>query len=102
MKYIAVLILSLVAASAAAAPFADGNAAAGKKLFTDNKCNRCHIGKVGGDGSAIFTRPTRIVHNPQQLIDRMIYCSGAVGLSLTPQNEQDLGAYLNQTYYQFK
>jgi mono/diheme cytochrome c family protein len=102
MKHIVAFIFSLIAVNAAAAPFADGAAAAGKKLFDDNKCNRCHIGKVGGDGSTIFTRPTRIVHNPQQLIDRMIYCSGAVGMTLTPQNEQDLGAYLNQTYYKFK
>lgn len=102
MKHIIALILSLVAASAAAAPFADGNATAGKKLFEENKCNKCHIEKVGGDGGAIFTRPNRIVHNPQQMIDRMIYCSGALGLTLTPQNQQDLGAYLNQKYYKFK
>ena len=102
MKRIAVLILSLSAGVASAAPFPDGNAQTGKKLFEENKCNSCHIGKVGGDGSAIFTRPNRIVHNPQQMVDRMHVCSGAVGMTLTPQKEQDLGAYLNQTYYKFK
>jgi len=102
MKSIAALILSLASASVFAVPFADGNANAGKKLFDNNKCNSCHIGKIGGDGSAIFTRPNRIVHNPQQMVDRMHVCSGAVSMTLTPQKEQDLGAYLNQTYYKFK
>lgn len=102
MRIITALLFSLIASSAMAAPFPDGNAEAGKKLFDDNKCNRCHIGKVGGDGSAIFTRPNRIVNNPQEMIDRMHVCSGAVGMTLTPQKEQDLGAYLNQAYYKFK
>jgi cytochrome c553 len=102
MKHIATLILFLIAGSALANPFPNGSVAAGKKLFEDNKCDSCHIGKVGGDGSAIFTRPNRIVNNPQQMVDRMHVCSGAVGMTLTEQKEQDLGAYLNETYYHFK
>lgn len=102
MNRIAFLALSLVAGVAMANPFPNGSVAAGKKLFDDNKCNRCHIGKVGGDGSQIFTRPNRIVNNPQEMVDRMHVCSGAVGMTLTEQNEQDLGAYLNQNFYKFK
>ena len=101
MKSIVALILSLVAGAVLAAPFPNGNAQAGKKLFDDNKCNSCHIDKVGGDGSAIFTRPNRIVHNPQQLVERLRVCGEAAGIALTPQDEQNLGAYLNQ-YYKFK
>jgi cytochrome c2 len=102
MKYLAIIALSLAAGTALAQPFADGNADTGKKFFADNKCNRCHIGKVGGDGSAIFTRPDRIVNSPEQMIDRFHVCSGAIGMTLTKQNEEDLGAYLNQNYYKFK
>lgn len=102
MKSIVALILSLAAGAVLAAPFSGGNAQAGKKLFDDNKCNSCHIGKVGGDGSAIFTHPNRTVKNPQQLVERMHICSDAAGITLTPQDEQDLGAYLNQQYYKFK
>ena len=102
MKKIAALFLSFAAAGAFAAPFSGGNAQTGKKLFEENNCNSCHIEKVGGDGSAIFTRPNRIVHNPREMVERMHVCSGAVGMTLTPQKEQDLGAYLNQTYYKFK
>ena len=102
MKRITALILFFAATSTMAAPFPDGNAQTGKKLFDDNKCNSCHIGKVGGDGSAIFTRHNRIVHNPEELVDRMHACSGAVGKTLSKQDDQNLGAYLNQTYYKFK
>lgn len=102
MKSIVALILSLAAGAVLAAPFSGGNSQAGKKLFDDNKCNSCHIDEVGGDGSAIFTRPNRIVKSPQQLIARLRVCSGAAGITLTPQDEQNLGAYLNQQYYKFK
>lgn len=102
MKRAFMLTLLFAAVNAYANPFPGGDAAAGKKLFDETRCNRCHIQKVGGDGSAIFTRPNRIVHNPQQMIDRMHACSGAIGMTLTPQMEQDLGAHLNQTYYKFK
>jgi mono/diheme cytochrome c family protein len=87
---------------ALANPFPNGDAAAGKRLFEQNDCNSCHIGKVGGDGNAIFTRPNHIVHSPEQLVARMHVCSGATGMTLTPRMEQDLGAYLNQAYYRFK
>jgi hypothetical protein len=102
MKFPAFVLLYLVAGGALANPFPNGDADAGKKLFVENKCDSCHIGKVGGDGSAIFTRPNRIVNNPEQMVARMHVCSGAVGMELTPQKEQDLGAYLNQNYYKFK
>ncbi len=102
MKFLAIVVLSLAAGAALAQPFANGDVQAGKNLFTDNKCNRCHIGKVGGDGSAIFTRPDRIVNSPEQMVARFHVCRGAAGITLAPQNEQDLGAYLNKTYYKFK
>lgn len=88
--------------SGAAAPFEQGSAQAGKLLFEQKDCNSCHIAKMGGNGSAIFTRPNRIVNNPDELLARMKVCSGAVGATLSKQDEQDLGAWLNQTYYQFK
>ena len=102
MKRFVATSLLFIATGTLAAPFPDGNAQTGKKLFEENKCSSCHIGKVGGDGSSIFTRPNRIVHNPDELVDRMHVCSGVVGMTLTKQKEQDLGAYLNQTYYKFK
>ena len=102
MKKIIAVLLLFATAQVQAAPFADGDPAIGKKLFEQHKCNRCHVKIVDGDGSAIFTRPDRKVTNPQHLIKQMYRCSGNIGVTLTPQDEQNLGAYLNQQYYKFK
>jgi cytochrome c peroxidase len=99
-KYIFLLLLA--AGAAHADPFAGGNPANGQKLFARYDCNSCHKGKMGGDGSAIFTRPDRIVTSAGKLIDRMEQCSGAIGKNLKTQEKLDLAAYLNQTYYHFK
>ena len=95
-------LLFLVAGAAHADPFAKGNAENGKKLVVKYDCNSCHIGKVGGDGNAIYTRPDRIVTSADALIDRMVICSGAIGKELTEQEKLDLAAHLNKTFYHFK
>lgn len=97
-----VFLLLLAAGTAHADPFATGNPANGKKLFAKYECGSCHKGKMGGDGSAIFTRPDRIVRTVDQLIPRIKFCSGFVGANLSAQEEQDLAAHLNQNYYHFK
>ncbi|MBI1173828.1 MAG: cytochrome c [Sideroxydans sp.] len=102
MKPIAALLLLLTATAAHADPFAQGNAQAGKNLFDQYHCNRCHMAIEGGDGSRIFTRINHKVTNPRQLVAQLHICGGNVGLDVTPQQEQDLGAYLNQNYYHFK
>ncbi len=103
MKLLTATLLLLCATAAAQAdPFPDGNAAAGKKLFDQYNCNRCHNAKMGGDGNRIFTRINRIVNNPQQLVARLHVCGGAAKLDMTHKHEQDLGAYLNQNFYHFK
>lgn len=102
MKRLTVLFLLCASAAAHAAPFAKGDAEAGKKFFAQNQCNRCHDGIMGGDGNAIFTRPNRKVKTPQQLVDQMHVCTGNIGITLTTQDEQNLGAYLNLNYYHFK
>jgi len=99
-KYLFLLLLA--SSTAQAALFADGNAENGKKLFAKYECSSCHEGKVGGDGSAIFTRPNRGVSSPDKLIVQMERCSGAIGKNLTAQEKLDLAAHLNQTYYHFK
>lgn len=102
MKPMIALTFSCLALAAQAEPFAGGNAEAGRKLFDQNHCNRCHMSMLGGDGSAIFTRPDHKVKNPQQLVEQMHVCSGNAGITLSKQDEQNLGAYLNQNYYHFK
>lgn len=102
MKKISPLLLMFLCGIAQAAPFVDGNPKAGKKLFDQYKCNTCHIARMGGDGSAIFTRPDRKVTSPEKMIAQIKMCSGNVGANLTEQEEQHLAAWLNQKYYKFK
>lgn len=100
-KMLALFLLSLTA-TAMAKPFSDGNADNGQKLFDKYRCNSCHEARVGGDGSAIFTRPNRTVRTADDLIVQMERCAGAIGKNLTPQEKQDIAAWLNQRYYHFK
>ena len=101
MKFIIALLLLLSAATASANPFPNGNAQTGKAIFDQYKCNSCHAAMLGGDGSAIFTRANRKVHSSGELLEQIRLCSGNVGANLTPQDEQNLGAYLNR-YYNLK
>lgn len=101
MKLISALILSALSASAMANPFPDGNADTGKKLFAKHDCANCHIQMLGGDGSAVFTRPNRKVKTPQHMLSQMDACSAAAGIQLSPADKQHLGAYLNR-YYNLK
>lgn len=93
--------LPSLSSAAQATSFSDGDAQVGEKLFDEYKCSSCHIDKVGGDGSAIFTRPGRTVSKPEELVKQMTLCSGIIGKALTVQEQQHLGAYLNQRYYRF-
>jgi cytochrome c553 len=101
MKLIPTLILLFAATAASANPFPSGDAKAGQKLFEQYKCNRCHAKMTGGNGNAIFTRADRKVHNAAELLAQLDACSANIGVTLTPQEKQHLGAYLNR-YYNLK
>ncbi len=90
-----------IAGTVAAAPFDKGDPKVGKALL-DKSCINCHAAKFGGDGSSIYTRPNRIVHNPAQLSARITACNVNTGTGWFPEEETDVAAYLNQKYYKFK
>ena len=101
MKLITVLLMLCVSLAVQANPFPQGNAPAGQRLFTQLKCNSCHINMFGGDGSAIFIRPNSKVHNAPQLLAQIGRCGGNVDKEFSAQEEQDIAAYLNR-YYNLK
>jgi cytochrome c553 len=101
MKLILTLILLCASSLTLANPFPSGNAQTGQKLFDQHKCNRCHAAMLGGDGSAIFTRPNRKVSNPAELLEQIDFCTGNIGVTLSAQDKQHLAAYLNR-YYNLK
>jgi cytochrome c2 len=95
------LILALMASPALATPFATGNAATGKTLHAE-KCNACHAGRFGGDGGKIYTRADRRIKSADGLAQQITACTSMLGLDLFPEDEANLGAYLNSQYYKFK
>lgn len=74
----------------------------GKKLIADSKCEACHVRKVGGDGSAIYTRPDRRVTTKSKLLPQVERCSNELNLGLFPDDEAAIAAFLNVTHYKFK
>ncbi len=95
------LILLLLVNTAQADPFPKGKFAAGKKVFEQAECKRCHIEMIGGDGSEIFTRPDRKVLNPTMLIKHLKICDSKTAIDISAQDELNLAAYLNKLYYKF-
>jgi hypothetical protein len=104
MKNVFLLSLMLlgISATACAMPFSKGEAGAGKKIVEQHKCNDCHAGILGGDGSAMFTRTDRKIKKPAALAAQITRCSNSNGLMLFEDDEENIGAYLNKNYYKFK
>jgi mono/diheme cytochrome c family protein len=77
------------------------DAKAGQVLVA-KQCTACHISQVGGDGSSIYTRRDSIIHSMADLRERIGMCSSQIKGALTPAQEDDIAAYLNQRFYKFK
>ena len=74
----------------------------GRKLAEEAKCEACHIGKVGGDGSQIYLRKDRRVTIKSKLVPQVARCNSELSLGLFPDDEAAIGEYLNATHYKFK
>ena len=74
----------------------------GRKLVAEAKCEACHISKVGGDGSAIYSRKERRVTTKSKLLPQVERCNSELSLGLFPEDETAIAAYLNATHYKFK
>lgn len=84
-----------------AAPFDKGDAAKGKAL-TEKQCTACHVSLFGGDGSGVYTRADRKVKTASQLGARIAGCNTNTGAGWFPEDELNVAAHLNNTYYKFK
>jgi mono/diheme cytochrome c family protein len=72
----------------------------GKSLHDEN-CTHCHKSMMGGDGSAIYTRPDRRIESLAALRKQVTRCKNSLGMSWPDDQIDDLVAYLNTTYYKF-
>ena len=75
--------------------------ALGSKLIAENKCTQCHVGKVGGDGSAIY-RPQGRISTPGFLRGMVEQCNSELNLGLFPEEVTAVAAVLNRDHYKFR
>lgn len=101
MKILSTITFAALAATAIAAPFPKADPAAGGKLYADAKCSGCHIQRVGGDGSAMYTRPDRRVKSADALLKQVRMCTTQLNTQWFPDEEEHVAAWLNQRYYKF-
>lgn len=65
----------------------------GKKLYT-SKCGGCHDTRV-------HTRPNRIVHTYEDLVNRVKFCDTNAKTNFSDSDVLDVSEYLNNEYYKF-
>lgn len=95
---IAFLVLGLLAPQAHAAP----DPAEGRKLVEEKQCETCHHNKTMGDAKAIYLRKDRKVTSLEKLKAQVALCNSELNLQLFPEDEEQIAAYLNDTYYRFE
>ncbi len=89
------LVLLLAAGGAQAADLQRG------KQLHDANCIRCHASIMGGNGTAIYTRPDRRIDSLPALEKQVRRCKNSLGISWPDDQVQDVVAYLNKNFYKF-
>ena len=80
--------------------FKDADLKLGEQLIAQNKCAQCHVGKVGGDGSAIYKPAGRI--NEAGLLRGMVeQCNSTLNMQMFPEEVTAVAAVLNRDHYKF-
>jgi cytochrome c553 len=98
MRRMTILMLSLLLATPVLAAV---DVEKGKRLH-DKLCVSCHVERFGGDGSRMYLRSDRIIHDRAALDQRVATCNAMTNAGLLPEDEQNIAAYLAQRYYKFK
>ena len=96
------LLLAAVIVVLALPARAQGDAAAGRKLVDEKKCETCHHNKTLGDAKAIYLRKDRKVTSWEKLKAQVAACNSELNLQLFPDDEEHVAAFLDQTYYKFR
>jgi len=98
-------LMTAVAATTAAAqqqpaPFAAGDAKAGKAIV-DRDCVSCHAAKFADDPDRMYTRPDHRVKTPAKLLAQVQACNTNLAKGYFPEEEEHIAAYLNIQFYKF-
>jgi hypothetical protein len=104
MRVFFILIVCTLSGSASAQQhplFKDADLAMGEKLIAENKCNECHIRRVGGDGSSIY-KPKGRINSAGALRGMVEYCNTELNLGFFPEDTTAVAAVLNKRHYKFR
>jgi mono/diheme cytochrome c family protein len=88
-------LLPLLWATANAADLSQG------QRLHDSLCTSCHSKRYGGDGTEMYLRADRKIHDRAALDKRVAFCNKMTGAGLSPEDEKNISAYLEQRYYKF-
>ena len=77
------------------------DAATGRKLVEEKKCETCHHNKTLGDAKAVYLRKDRKVTSMEKLKAQVAVCNSELNLGLFPDDEEHIVKYLDDTYYRF-
>ncbi|QXL84835.1 hypothetical protein [Comamonas sp. NLF-1-9] len=97
----AALLLAAPALAQTPEAFKAANPHEGEALVKERQCDACHAQKWGNDGRDIY-RPGKLIHDVAQLRKQVGQCNTGLNLNLFPEEETDIAAWLNQSYYHFK
>jgi cytochrome c2 len=78
-----------------------GDATAGATMH-DKDCVACHVRRMGGDGTQMYTRVDRKVTTPEKLKAQIAVCNAELSTGYFPEEEEHIAAYLNLRFYKFK
>lgn len=106
VRFVSALTLTLATAwvtSASAEPdiFKEADLKLGEQLISQNKCSQCHVGKVGGDGSAMY-KPKGRINEPGLLRGMVEQCNSTLNFQMFPDEVTSVAAVLNRDHYKFK
>ncbi len=90
-----------LAQAAGPAIFKDADLKLGEQLIAQGKCTQCHVGKVGGDGSAMY-KPAGRINEPGLLRGMVEQCNTMLSLQMFPEEVTAVAAVLNRDHYKFK
>jgi len=96
-----VFTLSGLASAQQHSLFKDADLAMGEKLIAENKCNECHIRRVGGDGISIY-KPKGRINSAGALRGMVEYCNTELNLGFFPEDTTAVAAVLNKRHYKFR
>jgi mono/diheme cytochrome c family protein len=98
LAYAVLSTLTLARAQALGSP--ESAASAGATLHVKD-CVACHVQRMGGDGTVMYTRADRKVTSAAKLDAQIAACNSQLATGYFPEEEAHIAAYLNLRFYKF-